>query len=215
MKTRKRLSSLFSTQLSEAEKTLRGLEVEYTKQPDGTLVVEGDIDLSDKKLMRLPDLSSVIVKGSFYCNRNKLTSLKGAPKSVGITFHCGANQLTSLEFSPERLDGDFFCYYNRLTSLKYAPVSVAFEVRAVDNPLDSLEHAPRYFQRLTCSFGEFRSWQEIPDHLRLSPQTQARMGEESERARQLELALSDAPVLQREIEVKHPLRLKRREQAGP
>ncbi|MBQ9270858.1 MAG: hypothetical protein IJ218_01145 [Alphaproteobacteria bacterium] len=47
--------------------------------PDG-FVIKGDFDLSDKGLTKLPDLSKVIVEGSFRCHNNQLTSLQGHRK---------------------------------------------------------------------------------------------------------------------------------------
>ncbi|MBQ9271561.1 MAG: hypothetical protein IJ218_04795 [Alphaproteobacteria bacterium] len=50
--------------------------------PEG-FVIKGDLNLSDKGLTKLPDLSKVIVEGSFLCQNNQLTSLQGAPQEVG------------------------------------------------------------------------------------------------------------------------------------
>ena len=46
---------------------------------DGKVNVEGDVDLSRKNLIRLP-VRFGIVKGFFWCNGNKLTSLEGCPQ---------------------------------------------------------------------------------------------------------------------------------------
>jgi hypothetical protein len=53
-----------------------------------------------------------------------LTSLTGAPQTVGGEFGCTDNKLTSLEGAPETVGGDFSCYNNRLTSLAGAPETV-------------------------------------------------------------------------------------------
>ncbi len=50
--------------------------------PEG-FVIKGDLDLSNKGLTKLPDLSKVIVEGDFDCFGNQLTSLEGAPQKVG------------------------------------------------------------------------------------------------------------------------------------
>ena len=76
--------------------------------PEG-FVIKGDLDLSDKKLEELPDLSKVTVEGNFNCSANHLTSLEGAPKEVGGDFYCSYNQLTSLKGAPEKVGGDFGC----------------------------------------------------------------------------------------------------------
>jgi hypothetical protein len=52
----------------------------YTINPDGTIDVEGNVDLRAKKLTKLP-LKFGRVIGSFYCDNNQLISLEGSPKS--------------------------------------------------------------------------------------------------------------------------------------
>ena len=42
------------------------------------------------------DLKIKYARGNFDCSENKLTSLAGAPTSVGGNFNCNQNQLTSL-----------------------------------------------------------------------------------------------------------------------
>ena len=59
------------------------------------------------------------VNGNFNCGDNKLTSLEGAPKTVGSYFDCDYNKLTSLEGAPETVGGDFSCNSNNLESLRF------------------------------------------------------------------------------------------------
>jgi len=92
----------------------------YTINEDGTIDVDGDVDLSLKNIDKLP-LKFGKVTGSFYCNGNKLISLEGCPSRVGGHFACYYNQLASLEGSPNRVDGDFNCQINQLTSLEGSP----------------------------------------------------------------------------------------------
>jgi hypothetical protein len=56
--------------------------------------------------------------GEFYCNEIKLTSLEGAPRSIGGSFNCSRNMLTSLEGAPRSIERSFYCAHNMLTSLK-------------------------------------------------------------------------------------------------
>ena len=56
--------------------------------------------------------------GNFGCYDKQLTSLEGAPASVGGHFYCSDNQLTSLEGAPASVGGYFGCSSNRLTSLE-------------------------------------------------------------------------------------------------
>jgi hypothetical protein len=55
---------------------------------------------------------------NFRCSDNNLTSLVGAPSSVGGYFGCANNKLTSLEGAPSSVSGNFYCSHNKLTSLK-------------------------------------------------------------------------------------------------
>ena len=86
----------------------------YTINPDGSIDVNGDVDLINKGLTELP-LTFNKVSGWFDCSNNRLTSLKGSPKWVGRGFYCNRNQLTSLEFCPDYVGGNFYCVKNNLT----------------------------------------------------------------------------------------------------
>jgi hypothetical protein len=110
--------------------------------------VPGDLDISNKGLARLPDLSTVRVGGGFYCDGNRLTSLEGAPRSVTGNFSCDNNRLTSLKGAPAAVGGGFSCYNNRLASLAHTPVK---------------------FLQLYSDFGTFGDWTEIPARLRAAP----------------------------------------------
>ena len=83
------------------------------------------------------------VTGDFNCSELGLTSLKGAPLTVGEKFICFSNNLTSLEGAPKTVGGDFDCYDNKLTSLKGAPQIVGGEFDCSENQLLSLEGAPQ------------------------------------------------------------------------
>ncbi|MCK9476331.1 MAG: hypothetical protein M0R46_10445 [Candidatus Muirbacterium halophilum] len=135
----------------------------YIINDDGTIDVDGDVYLYNKKLKVLP-LKFRKVSGNFHCSDNQLTSLEGAPKSVGNYFYCKCNKLTSLEggpqivggyFScnnnqlislegaPQRVGGDFYCNSNQLTSLEGIPQSVGGDFDCSVNNLTSLEGAPK------------------------------------------------------------------------
>jgi hypothetical protein len=86
----------------------------YTINDDGSIDVDGDVGLFDRGLTELP-LRFNRVTGSFDCNFNKLTSLKGSPRWIGGYFDCRYNRLTSLEFSPDYVGGVFCCDRNQLT----------------------------------------------------------------------------------------------------
>jgi hypothetical protein len=89
--------------------------INYTVNPDGSIDVDGDVDLSFNDLTELP-LRFNKVTGNFNCGVNNLTSLKGSPKWVGGYFSCSYNRLPSLEFSPDYVGGWFDCRWNNLTN---------------------------------------------------------------------------------------------------
>jgi hypothetical protein len=110
----------------------------YTINSDGTVDVNGDVNLHNKGLTKLP-LKFGRVTGYFYCDNNQLTTLEGSPQSVGGTFYCNDNQLTSLEGSPKAVGGEFSCDYNQLTSLEGAPQSVGGSFYCYQNKLTTLK----------------------------------------------------------------------------
>jgi hypothetical protein len=78
---------------------------------DGLINTSGDVTLI-KKVSQLPFKFNKVgghFSGHFNCYNNQLTSLIGAPISVGGTFDCSNNQLTSLEGAPTSVGGCFYC----------------------------------------------------------------------------------------------------------
>jgi hypothetical protein len=64
----------------KSEQALIDLKISYRKLDDGRLYVPGNLNISNKDLTALPDLTNVVVEGNFSCVKNHLTSLKGAPQ---------------------------------------------------------------------------------------------------------------------------------------
>ncbi len=85
----------------------------YTINKDGTVDVEGDVDIFYKNLTGEIPIQFNKVGGSFYCYNNKLISLKGAPEKVGGDFSCTYNNLTSLKGAPKEVGRDFDCSNNK------------------------------------------------------------------------------------------------------
>ena len=79
----------------------------YTINDDGSIDVDGDVGLSRLGLTKLP-LKFRNVSGHFVCDGNQLTTLEGAPQSVGRGFYCNNNQLTTLEGAPQSVGGYFY-----------------------------------------------------------------------------------------------------------
>jgi hypothetical protein len=113
----------------------------YTINPDESVDVDGDVNLSYKKLDKLP-VRFGKVTGYFDCHYNQLTTLEGCPQTVGGNFYCYNNQLTSLEGSPNTVVGNFWCGNNQLTTLEGCPTEVGGNFRCGNNQLTSLEGCP-------------------------------------------------------------------------
>jgi acetyltransferase-like isoleucine patch superfamily enzyme len=88
----------------------------YTINPDRSINVDGDVDLQQMKLAKLP-LKFNKVSGNFYCQNNKLSSLVGSPVSVGGDFNCSINHLVSLEDGPLKVKDSYICTNNILLNL--------------------------------------------------------------------------------------------------
>ena len=71
-----------------------------------------EINLYKLHLEKLPDFSNIRVTNNCFFHGNQLTSLQGAPQTVGGYFSCNDNQLTSLQGAPQTVGGDFYCSGN-------------------------------------------------------------------------------------------------------
>jgi hypothetical protein len=112
------------TEIEELLKEYFDITGAPTINPDGIVDIEGHCELkTDKEVNQLP-VKFGKVSGKFDCENNQLTSLEGAPQSVGSGFYCDKNQLTSLVGAPRSVGGYFDCRFNQLTSLEGAPQSV-------------------------------------------------------------------------------------------
>jgi hypothetical protein len=114
----------------------------YTINPDGTVDVDGNVNLAGRGLKALP-VKFGRVSGSFYCAYNQLTTLEGAPKKVFGYFDCRVNRLTGLKGAPKEVGGYFYCDSNQLTTLEGAPKEVGWSFDCQYNQLTTLEGAPK------------------------------------------------------------------------
>jgi hypothetical protein len=71
----------------------------YRLRKDGSIDVKGNIDISHKKLTKIP-VKFNIVNGDFICYENMLTTLENAPKIITGKFWCSDNKLRNLEHCP-------------------------------------------------------------------------------------------------------------------
>lgn len=79
-------------------------------------------------------ITFIEVTGIFECNRCKLNTLKGAPKTTH-TINCDNNLLTSLEHCPEEAT-DFYCNDNKIKDFRNSKCNVDF-LTIRGNPLES------------------------------------------------------------------------------
>ena len=113
----------------------------YTINDDGSIDVDGYVEISDCGLTELPLIFNK-VSGGFYCHKNNLTDLKGSPRWVGGLFDCRQNNLVDLKGGPDYIDDGFDCQNNKLTSLKGGPKSIGGQFYCQSNLLTSLEGSP-------------------------------------------------------------------------
>lgn len=104
----------------------------YTINPDGSIDVYDDVDLSHKFLTRIP-IKFNKAYGYFDCSYNYITSLEGGPEIVYGTFYCNFNNLliTTKGF-PSIVSNDVlirFCH--KLTSLE--DYNLSYEKLDIDN----------------------------------------------------------------------------------
>ena len=104
---------------------------DYTINPDGSIDVNGNVDLYNKGL----PLKFNKVNGWFDCDANKLTSLEGSPVEVNGNFYCRNNNLTSFEYAPKIIRGDFWCKYNNIKTFEYFPSFVKGIFHCYNNPI--------------------------------------------------------------------------------
>lgn len=100
----------------------------YTINDDGTVDVDGDVDLTyggiaGGRIYTLPFLFGR-VSGNFNCSINRLQSLHGCPYYVGGDFNCSNNLLSNLLNSPKEVVGNFDCSNNEILTIE----GISFEI---------------------------------------------------------------------------------------
>ena len=110
----------------------------YTINSDGSIDVDGDVDLSYMKLVKIP-LKFNKITGVFVCYGNQLTSLEGCPKEVGGGFYCSDNRITDLQGIPSAVNGRLNCKNNNLTTLKGFPMIIYDSLNLQENPLSIID----------------------------------------------------------------------------
>ncbi len=137
----------------------------YVINKDGTVDVNGFVDLNTKGLTEMP-VKFGYVSDNFHCDGNELTSLEGCPKRVGGYFDCSHNKLTSLEGCPVEVNLNFYCEYNKLVTLEGSPESVGGEFNCSHNKLISLKGCPKSVgSDFDCFCNEIVKLDFIPDYV--------------------------------------------------
>lgn len=131
---------------------------------DEDFAIYGDLDLSDLKLEKLPDLSRVTVFGSFDCSSNKLADLKGMPKRAERLL-CGNNEIRRLDAVPENVSA-VSCPNNLLTELPAFPESV-IELRCGGNKLERAEVEAPGLRWFDCGNNQIKSIGQLPKGLKI------------------------------------------------
>ena len=136
----------------EADEEIKALFAQYTyayvtKRDDGVWVVKGNIDLFGKELVELPFKGITYeVTRDFTCQNNQLTSLEGAPQSVGGDFYCHNNRLVTLYGAPKLVKGDFYASFfdkNGNGNTGYSSLIANLRNKIIEsNPLISLMGCP-------------------------------------------------------------------------
>lgn len=171
-KTNLNQESTMLTTKSEIKDWLVSMNIQNYKIHDNLVVdVNYSVDISKRSLTHIP-VQFGVVKGSFRCAHNKLSSLKGSPHSIRDDFDCSFNKLTSLEHSPEEIGGDFDCSDNQLTTLKGMLIKQSIlkgNFECSFNKLTCLKFAPFEIQgSLNCEHNEISTLIDMPQIIKLS-----------------------------------------------
>jgi len=142
----------------------------YTLQEDaqyGWVVdVMGGVVLENLGLQQLP-VKFNRVTGSFSCRYNQLTSLLGAPHTVGGSFDCNHNCLTSLQYAPVSVGHGFYCDHNDLRSLRHCPQTLKV-FSCVNNFLTSLTGGPKEVINYSCKHNRLTTLRGAPKNIDFS-----------------------------------------------
>jgi len=154
--------NIFSEDIESICKEL-GIE-NWTLNGDGTVDVDGHVNLYNKGLFEQLPLKFGEVTGSFRCDSNHIASLEGCPSIVGGDFNCSDNRLETLEGISIEVGGNFNCSHNKLDSLKSGPISVGGCFNCSYNELTKLEGAHiKVNRRFTCYKNYLINLEGIPD----------------------------------------------------
>ncbi len=114
----KELTPEYVTKIASVYK-IKGIKI----NTDLSIDVEGDVDLSDMNLKKLP-LKFNNVSGSFWVTNNELETLEGSPQWVGGDYFVYGNNLKNLEGGPKVVIGEYSAQSNNINSTDGFPIEV-------------------------------------------------------------------------------------------
>jgi len=83
---------------------------------DGTVDVQGHVYIPSPVTVFRGQFGSI--KGTFYCNRTSIKTLKGAPHYVSGDFLCNNTEIDNLNDAPKYVGGDLLCHNTNVRSLR-------------------------------------------------------------------------------------------------
>lgn len=114
---------------------------DFKKDQVNVKIMNGVVRLD---LDHIPEwLENVTINGNFFCEGNRLTTLKNSPKIINGNFSCEGNRLSSLEHCPKIITKSLFCNNNLLTGLKGCPEIINVNFFCNNNFLSSLDDCPK------------------------------------------------------------------------
>jgi Leucine-rich repeat (LRR) protein len=141
-----------------------------------------EIDVANKNLTNLPDLTRFKKLEILRCDNNRLTSLPPLPNNLQ-KLYCYCNQLKSLPILPNNLQilnciknklsllpelpnnlQKLSCSDNKLISFPALPTNLQ-ELRCYDNQLTSLPSLPNSLTLLHCSYNRLHLLPDLPNNL--------------------------------------------------
>ena len=141
---------------SELIKQLEEFGIEnYTINSDGTIDVDGDVNLHRRDLCKLPFKFGKI-SGYFTCSDNNLTKLEGCPKEVGNYFDCNNNQLKDLIGGPQEVGSNYGCYSNQLETLEGCAGDIGGFLNCEHNNLEMLDCSSVINGNIYCGYNVFK-----------------------------------------------------------
>ena len=121
------------------------------------------INISNKGIKSLPNLTRFKNLKILYCSNNQLTLLPTLPQNLE-RLHCYSNQLTSLPTLPQNLE-ILNCFNNQLTLLPNLPQNLE-TLYCSNNKLTLLPTLPQNLQKLSCSINNLTSLPTLPQNLK-------------------------------------------------